>query len=79
MHTTMTYDFFVDEIDKVKILEFILRETDLKFFDNYSPAVARILRVTIIEKPSGRSPQTPSKPLNFSPFPSKFPADLQPE
>ena len=46
MHTTMTYDFFVDEIDKVKILEFILRETDLKFFDNYSPAVARILRVT---------------------------------
>jgi hypothetical protein len=32
----MTYNFFADKADKVKILEFIFRETDLKVFESYS-------------------------------------------
>jgi hypothetical protein len=33
----MTYDFFADKNDKIEILEFIFRETDLKIFDHASP------------------------------------------
>jgi hypothetical protein len=29
----MTYDFFADERDKIEILNFIFRETDLQVFD----------------------------------------------
>ena len=33
----MTYDFFADENDKVDILDFIFKNTDLRIFDHYSP------------------------------------------
>jgi hypothetical protein len=33
----MTYDFFADETDKIEILNFIFRETDLQIFDLGSP------------------------------------------
>jgi len=33
----MTYDFFADEADKIEILNFIFRETDLQIFDLGSP------------------------------------------
>ncbi len=33
----MTYDFFADKDDKVQILDFIFRETDLQIFDLGSP------------------------------------------
>lgn len=33
----MTYDFFADKDDKIQILDFIFRETDLQIFDLGSP------------------------------------------
>lgn len=32
----MTYDFFADETDKIEVLNFIFRETDLQVFDHAS-------------------------------------------
>jgi hypothetical protein len=32
----MNYNFFADKEDKIKVLEFIFNETDLKIFDSYS-------------------------------------------
>ncbi len=32
----MTYDFFANDADKITILEFIFKQTDLKVFDSYS-------------------------------------------
>jgi hypothetical protein len=32
----MNYNFFADKTDKVRLLEFILDETDLRIFDSYS-------------------------------------------
>jgi len=32
----MTYDFFADESDKIEVLNYIFRETDLQVFDHYS-------------------------------------------
>ena len=32
----MTYDFFANDIDKIEVLEFIFKETDLLVFDCYS-------------------------------------------
>jgi hypothetical protein len=32
----MTYNFFADKIDKIEILEYIFKETDLKIFDHSS-------------------------------------------
>jgi hypothetical protein len=34
----MTYDFFADETDKIELLNFIFRETDLQVFDHASTA-----------------------------------------
>ena len=33
----MTYDFFADQSDKINLLDFLFRETDLKVFDLASP------------------------------------------
>ena len=33
----MTYDFFADKADKLEILDFIFKDTDLHVYDSYSP------------------------------------------
>lgn len=33
----MNYDFFASRLDKIKLLDFIFEETDLRIFDVYSP------------------------------------------
>ena len=33
----MTYDFFANKADKINILDFIFKNTDLKVFDLASP------------------------------------------
>lgn len=45
----MTYDFFADESDKIKILEFIFNQTDLQVFDLYSELGQNICKYENIE------------------------------
>ena len=45
----MTYDFFADESDKIKILEFIFNQTDLQVFDLYSELGQNICEYKNIE------------------------------
>jgi hypothetical protein len=46
----MTYDFFADKEDKIKILEFIFKETDLHIYDLGSPYGQEICEYKTVEE-----------------------------
>ena len=46
----MTYDFFADKDDKIEILDFIFRETDLQVFDLGSPYGQKISQYKTTEE-----------------------------
>jgi len=50
----MTYDFFADKADKLKILEFIFNETDLHVFDLGSPYGQEICQYKTVEEISSK-------------------------
>jgi hypothetical protein len=50
----MTYDFFADKTDKIEILEFIFRETDLRVFDHASPFEQEIIEYENVDQISSK-------------------------
>ena len=46
----MTYDFFADKEDKIKILEYIFKETDLHIYDSSSPFGQEICEYKTVEE-----------------------------
>ncbi|RAK18957.1 hypothetical protein B0I03_1221 [Flavobacterium aquaticum] len=45
----MNYDFFANKEDKIEIIEFILKNTDLRIFDSYSEPESEIKEYKTIE------------------------------
>ncbi|MFZ1787582.1 MAG: hypothetical protein WAT92_04690 [Saprospiraceae bacterium] len=50
----MNYDFFADKADKLEILEFIFKETDLYVYDLGSPYGQEIFQYTTVDEISSR-------------------------
>ncbi len=50
----MTYDFFADKTDKLQILEYIFRETDLEVYDLGSPYGQEICRYKSVDDISSK-------------------------
>jgi hypothetical protein len=45
----MNYDFFANKEDKIEVIEFILKNTDLRIFDSYSEPESEIMEYKTIE------------------------------
>lgn len=50
----MTYDFFADKADKLKILDFIFKDTDLHVYDSDSPYGQGICQYKTVDEISSK-------------------------